>query len=320
MANAQTSFDVLGDILDTLRLRGSIFFRSDLASPWGMLLQPTDSPRFHIALRGQCAVGSASGRAETVVQLDEMEIVVLPHGNQHWIADRPGRSLIPSERAGEACELGNPLFQQGEITNRLICGIIRYEQDMQHPVLSSLPDVMHLSGLTSSDPVWLTVQLIDREMENATRTSTTLTDRLTEILFLQLLNRYIETSEEPIGFLGALTDRRVHRILELIHSAPQNAWTLEQLGQAVGMSRATVARRFSKVVGLPVLTYLGEWRMLKAHHLLKYSNLTVEAIAEKVGFAGARSLSKAFQRKYNATPVELRKRSRGEFQTGNERK
>ena len=320
MTNTQTTFDVLGDILDTLRLRGSIFFRSELASPWGMLLQPTDSPRFHIALRGQCVVGSASARAETVVQLDEMDIVVLPHGNKHWIADRPGRSLIPSERAGEACELGNPLFQQGEITNKLICGIIRYEQDMQHPILSSLPDVLHLSGLTSSDPVWLTVQLIDREMEGSTPSSATLTDRLTEILFLQLLNRHIDASEAPIGFLGALADRRVHRILELIHDAPQNAWTLEQLGQAVGMSRATVARRFSKAVGMPVLAYLGEWRMLKAHYLLKYSSLAVEAIAEKVGFSGARSLSKAFQRKYDATPAELRKRLRGAVQAGNEGK
>ena len=308
MKQPERTFDVLGDILGTLRLRGSIFFRSELASPWGMLLQPTDSPRFHIALRGQCVVGSASGRAEPIVRLDEMDIVVLPHGNQHWIADRPGRALIPSERAGEACELGDPLFQRGEITNKLICGIIRYEQDMQHPMLSSLPEVLHLSGLNPDDPIWLTVRLIDRQMEAAGRSTVTLTDRLTEILFLQLLDRHIDGAETPVGFLGALADRGVHRILELIHDAPHEPWTLERIGRAVGMSRATVARRFSRAVGMPVLAYLGEWRMLKAYHLLKHSNLSVEAVAEQVGFSGARSLSKAFRRKYDVTPTELRNR------------
>ena len=55
--NDEVSFDVLGDVLDTLRFRGSIFFRSELAAPWGMSLEPTNIPRFHIALSGDCFVG-----------------------------------------------------------------------------------------------------------------------------------------------------------------------------------------------------------------------------------------------------------------------
>ena len=99
----------------------------------------------------------------------------------------------------------------------------------------------------------------------------------------------------------------MHRILELIHRSPEQAWTLESLGEKVGMSRATVARQFHKIVGMPPLAYIANWRMMKAHHLTMHSGLSFEDIADLTGFSSARSLSKAFQRKYGYTPSQLRK-------------
>lgn len=119
----ESSVDVLADVLDTLRFRGSIFFRSRLAAPWGMSLSKLKNPRFHIALSGDCFIGVDDTNTK-IIDLHNMDIVMLPHGEMHWIADQPGRKLIPSEQAGDACELGMPLFQKGEITNKLICGLI----------------------------------------------------------------------------------------------------------------------------------------------------------------------------------------------------
>jgi hypothetical protein len=115
--------DILGDVLETLRFRGSIFFRSELAAPWGMSLAPVGIPRFHIVFSGNCFVGTGSGDA---VQVGEMEIVMLPNGDAHWIADQVGQTLVTSELADNACNLGNPLFQDGEITNRLMCGLLSF--------------------------------------------------------------------------------------------------------------------------------------------------------------------------------------------------
>ena len=304
-AAPEKNFDVLGDVLETLRFRGSIFFRSQLAAPWGMQLEPAMAPRFHIALDGDCVLGAGDNHA--LVQLKQMDIVLLPHGDMHWIADQPDRELVPSERADEACELGNPLFQEGEITNKLICGIVHYEQAMQHPILSALPDGMHFADIDREDPIWASVLLIDAEMENSAVPRTALVDRLTEVLFMQLLYRYIDKNPQLPGFLSALSERRVHRILALIHRCPEQAWTLESLGEKVGMSRATVARQFHKLVGMPPLAYITNWRMMKAHHLTKHTGLSFEDIAELTGFSSARSLSKAFQRKYGVTPAQLRK-------------
>jgi AraC-like DNA-binding protein len=297
-------FDVLGDILETLRFRGSLFFSSDLAAPWGMSLPQTGIPRFHIVLSGECFVGSGDHDS---VKAEGADIIMLPNGTSHWIADQPGRELIPSTKAGEACELGNPLFQQGKITNRLMCGMVNFDQGATHPILDALPDMMHFSMLESDGPIWSIVKLIDAEMQASQNRFSRITDRLTEVLFLQLLNHYVRENEGTTGFLAALRDRRVYRALTLIHQEPEFNWTLTSLGERVGMSRATLVRRFQAIVGVAPMAYIADWRMMKAHSLVKYSATPFEQIADVTGFASARTLSRAFQRHFGCTPTELRR-------------
>jgi AraC-like DNA-binding protein len=303
--NQGPAFDVLGDILETLRFRGSIFFRSDLAAPWGMSLSATGIPRFHIVLSGECFVGSDTHDA---VKAEGADIIMLPNGTSHWIADKPGRKLVSSARAGEACELGSPLFQKGRITNRLICGLVNFDQGASHPILDALPDMMHFSMLESAGPIWSVVKLIDAEMQGSRNRSSRIADRLTEVLFLQLLNHYVRENKEASGFLAALRDRRVYRALALIHKEPEFNWTLASLGERVGMSRATLVRRFQDIVGTAPMAYIADWRIMKAHSLIKYSTTSLEHVAEATGFTSARTLSRAFQRQYGCTPSKLRRR------------
>ena len=299
-----TEFDVLGDVLETLRFRGSVFFHSELAAPWGLALPPLGVPRFHVNLAGNCFVGNEQGE---VLEVEAMSIVMLPTGNSHWIADQPGRELVASDRASEACELGDPLFQQGEITNRLICGLVRFDLDSPHPLLDSLPDLLHFPMLEPKHSIWATVELIDAEMTRNGREAGRIVDRLTEVLFLQLLNYYLEQNQELSGFFGALRDRRLQRALALIHSDPGFDWTLDALGERVGMSRATLVRHFQDTMGVAPMAYLADWRMVKAYNLIRYSSAPIDVIAEQVGYASGRSLSKMFRRRYDCTPKDLRR-------------
>ena len=129
-----------------------------------------------------------------------------------------------------------------------------------------------------------------------------------QVLFLQLLNNYAEQNQESTGFLLALRDRRLQRAVSLIHAAPAFDWTLSNLGEKVGMSRATLVRHFREAIGVAPMTYILNWRILKAYNLTKYSSTPLEQIAESVGFGSARTLSKAFQRHYDCTPNEFRRR------------
>jgi AraC-like DNA-binding protein len=300
----QSSIDVLGDILETLRFKGSIFFRSDLAAPWGMSLTEMGFPRFHIVLSGECYVGSSD---QPAIKASEMDIIMLPNGVSHWIADQPGRKMVPSARAGKACELGNPLFQSGNITNRLMCGMAQFDEQVSHPILTALPDLMHFAIHDSQGSIWTLVNLIDTEMAGRPGEASLIADRLTEVLFLQLLDYHVRHNENATGFLAALRDRRICHALTLIHREPEFDWTLETLGARVGMSRATLVRHFQEAVGVSPMAYVKDWRIMKAQYLVKHSAKTVEQIAESTGFASARTLSKSFKRAYGCTPNEMRR-------------
>ena len=305
--NDDFEFNVIGDVLETLRFRGTIFFSSELAAPWGMSLEQVGFPRFHVPLSGKFFIGTDNKDA---IGVQDTEIIMLPNGSSHWIADQPGRKLIPSKLAGKACELGRPLFQQGQITNRLMCGLVKYDHAVSHPILDSFPQIMHFPELKPTDPVWMSALLIDTEMRSTQGNGSPIVDRLTEAFFLQLLNRYVSENREATGFLAALSDRRVHQALLLIHQELRLNWTLELLSERVGMSRATLNRHFQDTVGVAPMTYVLNWRIVKAYSLIKYSSATLDQIAESIGFMSARTLSKAFQRQYNCTPSELRQTQR----------
>ncbi len=297
-------FDVLGDVLETLRFRGSIFFRSELAAPWGVSLGQNEIPRFHIALSGGFFLGTDS---DSSINVQEMDIIMLPTGSEHWLADQPGNELTPMDSAVEACQLNHPFFSRGEITNRIMCGLVQFDQNITHPLLNSLPQLLHFPALNSNEPIWKTVLYIEQEICRTQRLRNPIIDRLTEVLFLQLLDYYINKQNEATGFLAGLRDRRIQRALSLIHQQPEFTWSLSSLGEQIGMSRATLVRHFQDTVGIAPMAYITNWRMIKAHNLIKYSSATLEQIAEGVGFASARTLNKAFQRHYGCTPNELRR-------------
>ncbi|MFT7289427.1 MAG: AraC-like DNA-binding protein [Halieaceae bacterium] len=307
LIQSTTESDVLDDVLDTLRFRGSIFFHSSLAAPWGMSLVSSATPRFHVALEGGFCVGTSDSH----VSAKAMDIVMLPKGDMHWIADRENRKLVASEDAGKACELGQPLFQQGEITNRLMCGVVEYEHAISHPITSALPSIFHLANIHREDSIWMTVQQIDREINRSGNKKSTIIDRLTEVLFIQLLHQYMSENDHLTGFLAALREPRIGKTLELLHKNPQVHWTLDMISEKVGMSRATLQRKFKSELDISPITYLNRWRIAKAYQLVKYSSQSLDGVADSIGFSDARTLRIAFQRQYGITPSELRGRASG---------
>ena len=303
--NSPPKIDILENILDTLRFRGSIFFRSRLAAPWGMALDESHLPRFHISLAGDFFVGSAERRES--LQVGEMEIIVLPGGTAHWIADRPGRPLVPSAMASESCELAMPLFQSGEITNSVMCGQVHLDSGVSHPFLESLPPIIHIPRLNKASQVWQLVELIDAEAAAGLKINSAILDRLSEVLFLFLLREYAQREKGHLGFLGALRDQRIHHALKLLHHEPAKAWTIEEIAGRVGMSRANLVRRFRDQIGVAPIEYLRNWRLTKARNLIMHSNKTLESIAEFVGYSSAQTLAKAFKQEFGYSAKYARK-------------
>lgn len=72
------------------------------------------------------------------------------------------------------------------------------------------------------------------------------------------------------------------------------------------MSRAAFSRNFTERIGVPPMTYLKEWRLARAADLLLDPDLTLDAIAHRVGYADGSALSTAFKAARGVSPKHYR--------------
>ena len=102
------------------------------------------------------------------------------------------------------------------------------------------------------------------------------------------------------------SDRVVGAALRLMQDDPAHPWTVAGLAAATSVSRATLARRFSELVGEPPMAYLTSWRLALAADLLREPDATVSAVAAQVGYGSSFALSTAFKRIRGISPREHR--------------
>ena len=127
-------------------------------------------------------------------------------------------------------------------------------------------------------------------------------DRLLDLLTVTVLRQALASAPaQPSDELVAIVQRA-------IHEHPERPWTVQSLASRAGLSRAALARRFTRQIGEPPLTHLTRWRLALAADLLAGSDLTLTAIASRVGYANAFALSAAFKRVHGTSPSDYRAR------------
>jgi transcriptional regulator GlxA family with amidase domain len=176
-------------------------------------------------------------------------------------------------------------------------------------LLQRLPKLIHVPGAQGQMEQGFAeiVQWIARESASRQLGAEVILNRLTEMLFIQVIRLWIEGQDRAgDGWAGALRDQPVSTALGLIHHSPQRKWTVQELAQAAGLSRAAFSARFTQTVGEPPLTYLTRWRMLKATGLLK-NEVGMETIAEQLGYESEAAFRKAFKRELGIPPAHYRR-------------
>ena len=96
----------------------------------------------------------------------------------------------------------------------------------------------------------------------------------------------------------------------MLHDDPAHPWTVAELAAAVGVSRASLARRFHEIVGEPPMAFLTGWRMALAADLLLADGATVTAVARATGYSSPFTFSTAFKRAHATSPRAYRDRAR----------
>lgn len=319
--------DPLGKLLETVHLGGSLYFRSELGAPWGIEVPPSGVAQFHVVRRGRCWLRPCAGAPFPPQLLEAGDLVVLPHGSAHVLADDrdtpavPLPDLVPCDLASpEDLDCCRPMRAGGGgAPATLICGFFRFDTGLAHPLLDVLPTVIVLRGDGGRARRWLesSLDLIADEVTAARPGSAALVNRLTEALFIQVLQAYIAEADHasPSWLLG-LRDTQVARALGAIHGDPRRDWSVASIAAEVGLSRSAFSARFREMVGEPPLQYLTRWRMQVAANHLRAGRLTLAEVADAVGYGAEASFARVFKRLVGEAPGAFRRRSRDHARAG----
>jgi lambda family phage portal protein len=97
------------------------------------------------------------------------------------------------------------------------------------------------------------------------------------------------------------------RALAALHARVQHPWTTESLAREALLSRSAFAERFTRVLGMPPMTYLTRWRMYVAARRLRESAVPIGRIAAEVGYESESTFSRAFAREMGLAPGTFRR-------------
>ncbi|MCX4778254.1 AraC family transcriptional regulator [Streptomyces sp. NBC_01264] len=304
--------DVLADVLASTGFTGALLAQlHSNGSQWGCDLDQGSVAGFHLIADGACWLRTAN---TAPVQLVSGDVVLLPRGTPHQLLGSPGTETRPySEVAAE-----NPPGRTGVVhlggdgpLVRIVCGKFQYATSTdRHPVLSVLPEVVHVPGMAADPQLQSVVRLLASEATNGRPGSRAVATRLTEVLFVLTVRNWLERAgaeDSGPSWLTALRDPDIGAALSLMHERPQEDWTVDSLARAVAMSRPTFARRFKSTVGASPLAYLSRVRLDQAARQLRDTDDSLGIIARKVGYASEFAFSRAFTRELGVPPSRYRR-------------
>jgi transcriptional regulator GlxA family with amidase domain len=98
----------------------------------------------------------------------------------------------------------------------------------------------------------------------------------------------------------------VAQLSATIEAALPKVPSMRDLAHQMCVSQRTLARHVVVATGLPPLALVQHVRLARARALLEKSRLSVDQIAEKVGYADATALRRMMKKSMNATPRQLR--------------
>jgi AraC-like DNA-binding protein len=292
-------------------MSGAFYCRSELSAPWALALPPAQGClSFHVVTAGHCWLAIEGERPRL---LGPGDLALVPHGEGHRLLSEPGAPAagiheLHHERVSERYAILR--HGGGGPATNLVCGAVRFDHPAARHLVRLLPRTIHVEASISpdADRIQNTLRFMAAEAEELRPGGETIVTRLADILVIQAIRSWIERDPAAqSGWLGALQDEQIGRAISLIHGDPARAWTLASLAREAAMSRSTFAARFSQLVGEPAKQYLTRWRMQVAHDWLATEDVTLDALAGRLGYRSTAAFSRAFKRFAGMAPGAARR-------------
>ena len=224
--------DVLSEVLRTVKLRGALFFNGEFSAPWCFRSAPSASAAallapllgtaqagasepgrliiFHFLTEGRAYARLPDGKRE---ELSAGDIVILPHSDAHFLGngspEKPVDSFVVfAENLTHGLTVAR-FGGTGEIT-RFVCGFMACELRLSEVFLSGLPPILKVNVANEPSGQWLahSIQFSVDQAGGSYAGSSLVISRLSEVLFVEALRRYINTMpSDQTGWLAGARRR-----------------------------------------------------------------------------------------------------------------
>jgi AraC-like DNA-binding protein len=293
---------------------GAFLLRSSLAPPWSVRIQDEAPLTLVAVVRGTAWV---LPDADQATLLNPGDLAIMRGPDPYVFADDPGTEPQAIIHPGQLCTTldGQVLATLGALGVRawgndldgsaeLITGTYQVLGEICSPLLQALPPLAVIRREETQTPL---IALLAEEITKEQPGQEAVLDRLLDLLLIAVLRTWLTRPDaETPGWYRAQSDPIVGTAIKLMHDQPARPWTVASLAAETHISRASLARRFTTLVGQPPMAYLANWRLALAADMLSHPDQTIGTIAEKVGYGSSFALSAAFKRVRGISPQQHR--------------
>lgn len=307
--------DALAGLFDGPRANGAFLLRALMAPPWSVRVQDK-APLTMVAM----TAGNAWACPEDggPVPLRPGDIALMRGPDPYTVADDPDTPPQMVVHEDQRCESadGTDVHFMADLGVRtwgnapdgptsMLIGTYQMRGEVSGRLLAALPPMLVVPREDFDSPL---LALLDDEIGRETLGQAVVLDRILDLLLVAVLRAWFMRPEaDPPSWCRAQADPVVGRAVRLMQADPARPWTVADLAAATGVSRATLARRFTELVGEPPMAFLSDLRLTMAADMLRQPDATVGSVARRVGYGSSFALSTAFKRVHGVSPREHRR-------------
>ena len=301
--------DPLSEALALLKPRSYRTAGLDTGGEWALRFEnSTGTIKCYAVTNGACWL-RMDGPGEDV-RLAKGDCFVVPNGRSFTLASDLARPPVPAQDVLMRAPLGGVVVHNGGGDTMFVGTRFEVNEHKAEALLGRLPPVLCLRQAEDQAALRWSIELMMAEMQGGRPGASLAAHHLAHLMLLNTLRLYLsQQAVAQVGWLYALADPKLNKVIEAMHAEPAHPWTLVTLASRAGMSRSVLAQYFRKRVGETTIAYLTRWRMLLAAEQLAHGRDPLVRIARSCGYGSENAFNTAFKRTMGCSP---RRYARGE--------
>jgi AraC-like DNA-binding protein len=290
--------DPLSEVVSLLQPSARFSKRVEGAGDWRVFREAQGEPFYAAVLEGECRL-SVDGGVPFALRAGDFVLIpsarTLENTSPHAPPETP--ATLPTRIGEDHFRIGRA---DGPAEFHVQMGHCQFGSPDAALLVSLLPDQVLVRGEPRLQAL---VNMVGEEARSRRPARGVVLQHLLELLLIEALRSRVDPGESG-GLVRGLADERLAAALRAVHARPAHSWSVVDLAAEAAMSRSAFSARFTRVVGMAPMEYLLTWRMALAKRLLRARALTLEQVAEQVGYASAITFGVAFARQEGVTPAK----------------